>query len=251
MLVVRKEQIAALAQDTPKKFEERMLRYVQQYFLKQCEILGEVDTREVVRKSIIQANKYNFKSDHDVCIYINLVFMLGSGFDSDPMYPWAAALLHDEGIGNPSMRIDQLYNKAIACLKETAGDQNKYLLPVLLGIKNSSTDELLGQPNGDIENHLIERLGILYPQKCKAIGEENIRELIRHGIRTAESYAITNELGQRAFLFLMFMLGSDFHRDPLYPWAARILGDENKESGDVKAHRLVQEAREYLDNWLN
>lgn len=49
-----------------------------------------------------------------------LIALLGSGFDHDPLHPWAAAALHDDA-DDPLVRTEGLHRAALATLKAYAG----------------------------------------------------------------------------------------------------------------------------------
>jgi len=46
------------------------------------------------------------------------MFVLGSGFDADPLLPWASAILKDESITDQNERVNRLHAGAVACLKQ-------------------------------------------------------------------------------------------------------------------------------------
>jgi len=125
MLIIRKEQIEAFEQVALKNFENEMFAYLEKNFPKNCEIHGETKTREIIRYGIEDAEVHGFTSERDVCMYINLMLMLGHCFYKDPQLPWASAIFNDENI-SPSIKIDRIYDKAMAYLDQVAGvnDEN-------------------------------------------------------------------------------------------------------------------------------
>lgn len=250
MLIISNAQMEALAQAPAKRFENNMIEYVQEYFPKHYGILGEADLRQVIRYGIDQADSYGFISGRDVCLYICLMLMLGSDFDKDLQLPWANEILSDENIADLTTRIDRLYGEAMAYLDRVAGPQNEHLEHALFKIRKATVQDLLGSSTGDYESHMFARLSDIYPEKRKAVGEDNIRKLIRHGVASAEGYDISSEHGQGIFVLLMFMLGSAFDRDPQFSWATKVLDDDEITDAGVRFDRLHGEAIVYLDKWL-
>jgi hypothetical protein len=46
----------------------------------------------------VNAYKYNLLSEPEMLLYVVLMFIMGSGFDSDPQFPWAKNILDDNSI---------------------------------------------------------------------------------------------------------------------------------------------------------
>jgi hypothetical protein len=87
------------------------------------------------------------------------------------------------------------------------------------------------------EDETMRHLESLFPARVAAIPADELREIVRLGIRQSFSYGITREFDVRHYLELMFKLSFDFDRNPLTPWAKGIL--ENKDlPPDGKLARL-------------
>jgi hypothetical protein len=46
------------------------------------------------------------------------MFILGSGFDADPQFPWAAAILDDPSVGHPDQQAQRLHLAAMQHLEK-------------------------------------------------------------------------------------------------------------------------------------
>jgi hypothetical protein len=46
------------------------------------------------------------------------MFLLGSGFDKDPQFPWAENVLNDKSIPDESTRVDRLYKEAMTFMEK-------------------------------------------------------------------------------------------------------------------------------------
>ena len=113
MLIIRKKQMDKLKEYSFNQFENRMVDHLQHFFPDRYEALGESKTREMVRYSARQASRYGFHTEHDVALYNTLMYFFGLDFDTDPELAWAASILGDQAIGEPSERIERLYQGAI------------------------------------------------------------------------------------------------------------------------------------------
>lgn len=79
----------------------------------------------------------------------------------------------------------------------------------------------------------------LFPEACRALGPEGVRDAARHALERALSYGLDRERDALRYLSVMLTLGRDFDRDPAHPWARQILGA----AGDARGARLVDGAR--------
>jgi hypothetical protein len=113
MMIIRKRQMDRLKEYSLNQFENRMIDHLQHFFPDQYDALGESKTREMVRYGCKKASHYGFRTEHDVALYNTLVYAFGLDFDTDPKLPWAASVLGDAAIGEPSDRIERLYKAAI------------------------------------------------------------------------------------------------------------------------------------------
>jgi hypothetical protein len=90
MLILRKAQLDALKQAPQKSFEKSMLDFVRRHFPKHCVLLGDSAILKVVQLGGERARQYRLETGRDVSLYISLMFMLGSDFDTDCQLPWAS-----------------------------------------------------------------------------------------------------------------------------------------------------------------
>jgi hypothetical protein len=100
-----------------KDFEDRMVRHLVEFFPDQCKELGEVSVRALIRKGEKTASGYLLDAEQDVCLYVDLMFLLGEDFDTDPEIPWANAILTEQP-EDPEEKMDRLYSTAGEHLQE-------------------------------------------------------------------------------------------------------------------------------------
>jgi len=227
-----------------------MVIHIKKYFPKYYEIMGEPTVRKVIRYSIERAETYGLTTERDVCLYINLVFLLGSNFDTDVQFPWAAATLKDEMIKGSVIRIDKLYEIAMDYLGRVNGDNNIYLALALRKIREVPFGEFSYAVSEDVVRKVISQLKNVWPEKCQYLGNSILHQLVQHGIKSARRYNITGEKGLVLYIGLMFMLGSGFDNDPQFPWATAVLRNEVLTEQSAKVERLHTEAMAFLNKWL-
>ncbi len=89
-----------------------MIAHLSNYFTGQAIIIGKKAIIELVQHGYECAKKYNLITGFEVCLYIDLMIMLGHAFDTDPQIPWANDILINHEISNPTERIELLYKRA-------------------------------------------------------------------------------------------------------------------------------------------
>lgn len=246
MLKIRNAQIAAFERADAPHFEPRIIQHLKEAFPKHCGFLGEDGIRSVVRYGVTQAGAYGLTKQSAVGLFIDLMLLLGRGFDTDPQLPWAAEILNDETRADQGERADRLFERATAYLDQVSGPRNEFIDEAQRRILHASIEP----PAHDarFEDEVSDRLRKIWPQKHTYLGEAGVRRFIQQGIEAAKRYGITEQSGFLVYLGLMYMLGGSFDTDPLFAWASVILNDEEEDQTE-KIGRLYFEAINYLHQW--
>lgn len=114
MLIIRKAQMDAFAAAA---LTERVCDHVKEFFPERCASFSSQDLRQFVATGIKKAALYGFNASPEVCQYVDLMFLLGDEFDTDPSLRWAANLLRKGGY-TPELRMDLLFGAAIEHLEQ-------------------------------------------------------------------------------------------------------------------------------------
>jgi hypothetical protein len=93
----------------------------------------------------------------------------------------------------------------------------------MLRIRKEQYDILVQQAIHNFENRMYAHVTGVFPDECKALGEEGVRRLIKEGIERAARYGIEIEYDVARFVDLQYILAPDFDTNPEIPWAAAIL----------------------------
>jgi hypothetical protein len=94
-------------------------------------------------------------------------------------------------------------------------------------------------------DEVLEYIRGYYPEDCEALGDEQMRRAIDFGIDRAAAHGFDIKGDVCSYITLMFSLGSYFDEDPLVPWAAEVLEDNETDRSTVM-ERLYAKARNYL-----
>jgi hypothetical protein len=250
MLRIRKEQHEELGKVPLKRFEDSMVEHVKEFFPKYYEIHKEPLIRKVILYAVDRAESYRLITERDVCLYVNLVLLLGSNFDTDPQLPWAAAILNDETITDSDTRIERLHDKAMEYLDLAAGTENEYLGRALLKVREISIGDFAQMRTANVGDIAAAQLQKIWRRKCQQIGETTLHKFIGDAKESAKGYNIADGRGVVLYTTLMFLLGSGFDKDPQFPWAENVLNDKSIPDESTRVDRLYKEAMTFMEKWL-
>jgi len=93
-------------------FDAYMRAKLNAIYPEKCADLGEEGLRALVRQGVEFARNHDLTTERGVVVSIVLMLFLGSGFAEDPQFPWAAQVLADPALKEPSARADRLYSAA-------------------------------------------------------------------------------------------------------------------------------------------
>ena len=101
--------------------EGRALAHLRKCIPDVCESLTEAELRRIVRWGRSRSRGYGVEREADFFRYLNLMFMFGFAFDTDPKYSWASRTLNMQ---RPSRaKIDLLMDHAMLFCSRNADEQ--------------------------------------------------------------------------------------------------------------------------------
>lgn len=113
MLIIREQQCRAMTEALLTRFEEEMFRHLTEHFPQHCETLQDGGVRAAIRYGIERAASYGMRTACEVTLFIQLMFLFGRYFDSDPKLPWASRILSDPSLGTGTRRVEGLLEASI------------------------------------------------------------------------------------------------------------------------------------------
>ena len=96
MLVIRPEQMEVFKEAALRSFESEMVAHLAEFSPPLFKAIGEEQMRKAIQFGIDRAGSYGFDFRGPVRLYLELMLLFGSHFDTDPQYPWAAAILTNQ-----------------------------------------------------------------------------------------------------------------------------------------------------------
>jgi hypothetical protein len=248
MLRIRKEQMETLERAAVERFEKSLEAELAQALPKVVEMMGEDRFRAKVRSGLARARERGLESQNGLRLFTHLTFLLGGAFDRDPQTAWAAEILDDRE-SDEEIRVERLHQRSVKHLEEVAGEGGKLIEAVLARLQSEALEGYSQSGLGDFEAYMLRRFWLLYPEKCKCIGENALRKIIRDGMASARARGLTTERGVTLYLALVFLLGVGFDEDPQYAFAQEVLRDPALTEPRKKAEALYAGALEYLKRW--
>jgi len=249
MLQIRSEQNDALKTMALKRFEDEMVVHLGEFSPPLVKTLKEVQLRHAIRFGIKRAKHYNFTNRGPVRFYLEMMFMFGSHFDTDPQYPWASEILINQDADSQKQCADRLFEKTMDYRKQVIGPKDAYSLKALKKIlilarhpPTLSKDDFIPAIRRQVIN--------TYPEKAAYIGNNDLDTLIRESCDCALNLHFSDTRETSLLLVLMLTLGHGCIKDPLYPWISRTLADVKSRPPKNKARRLEKKSIIWLDHVL-
>lgn len=255
MLTIRKKLMEAFRAEAQLDFEERMIAHLRLFSPVHFKLLDVEQVRSAIREGIARAAVHDLTSERSVRYYVDVMFLVGGGFDKDPLLPWARTILAQQD--QEETRVDRLYAAAWVQLERTLEDQGDIdgtddpprFLPELRRLRTESEALLTTATLPDFRARITERLTTLFARTSEHAGAEAVSAALDHGIALAATHGIVTERGIAVFIIMIFFLGAGFTQDPLLPWVSAILDDDTLDGPAARVERLYTGTVAYLGQW--
>lgn len=226
VLVIRAEQMQVFKEAALRAFEDDMVGHCAAFSPLLFSAIGDQQIRMAIRSGIARANSYGFTCYGPVRLYLELMLLFGSHFDTDPQYPWAAEFLSNQEAGSSIQRAEELYKKTMEYQQAIAGPKDAYTFAALKAVAMFARQPLLQMTEENYIPSMVQEIASIYPQKAAYVGAESLDALIRKGMGGAKRQGFSSVRGSALISLLMFACGHGCGADPLFPWIARSLKDE-------------------------
>jgi hypothetical protein len=245
MLIIRTDQVTVFEQAASRQFEDEMMEHSKDFAEPLCKVIGDEQLRVALRSAIPRAEAYGFTNRGPIRLFIELTFLCGSAFDTDPQYSAVGEVLR--GSGDQMFRAQQIHEGYLDYLDKVSGpgavNVHKALKELLV---------LAKEPNSYSSNDLIatmlQEMDRIFPQKTAYVGEANLRALIYEALAEADRYDFSDARSQALIVILKYAFGHGCTDDPLYPWISQTLKDEKIVDSAARAARLEKKAITWLEH---
>jgi hypothetical protein len=247
MLAIRTEQMDVFRQAALKEFENEMLVHSQEFAPELSKVIGEEQLRLAVRGAMTRADGYGFTNRGSIRLFIEMMFLFGSAFDTDPQYPWAASILRDSS--DQMQRAQQLYEKILDYQDKVSGLDAINTREALRSLSFLPQQPLTFTAN-DFVPSMLREMAHIFPEKAAYLGNEALQALIHESYAVAQQARFPTARSYTLIVALMYAFGHGCTDDPLYPWIANTLRDEKIADPAARADRLERKALTWLDHVL-
>lgn len=247
MLTISTEQMKVFEKASLRTFEDEMVLHSQEFSPKLCEVIGEKQLRVALRQAMKRADSYGFTLKGPIRLYIELILLFGSDFDTDPQFPAIAEILQSDD--DEMTRADRIHEWVIDYNKNVSGKGNTNTHNALKALSISAKAKLNFQAYTFVED-ILQEIKRAFPQKAKYLGNENLTNLINDACTKARRYGFHTVRGQSMIVVLMFAFGHGCVNDPLYPWISLTLKDQKIKDSDARSYRLEKKAITWLEHVL-
>jgi hypothetical protein len=244
MLVIRRQQMLAFESTALQSFEDEMVAHSREFSPRLCEVLGDEQLRLAVRSAISRAMAYGLTNRGPIRLFIELMFLFGSGFDTDPQYPIFGRILGDEG--DQMRRAEQMHEANLDYYDKVCGAGAKNVHNALQNIALFARTQVPFS-YADFVLRMLDEMRRAFPQKVAYVGVEALTALIQTGRFEGRRYDFPPR-GELLLVVLMFAFGHGCTGDPLYPWISQTLQDQRIVDASARAARLERKALTWLDH---
>ena len=247
MLRIREQQMKVFEAAALRNFEDEMVEHSKEFTPRLCEVLGEEQLRVALRQAMQRADAYGFTNRGPIRLYIELTFLCGSEFDTDPQYPALGEILNS---GDDQMqRAEKLFEEFDTFLENIAGFDAVNVFKALEALAKFARKPL-NFSSENFDSQMAREMNLAFPQKVAYVGDEGITTLIHEGRTEAKAYGFPSVRGDALLVILKFAFGHGCTNDPLYPWISNTLNDKRIVDSSARASRLEKKALTWLDHVL-
>ncbi len=246
MLEIRPAQMKVFEEASLRRFEDEMVVHSTEFSPRLCEVLGEEQLRVALRQAMARAGDYGFTCRGPLRLFVEMMFLFGSDFDTDPQYPWAAEILN--GSDDQMQRSEKLCETILDYQKEVSGPDAANTRRALAELLALTQKPVAFSPNEFVAG-MRREMHRVFPQKTAYIGDQGVTLLIQEGRAKGQKYRFPIR-GEMAVVVLMFAFGHGCTGDALYPWIARTLEDERIVEPAARAERLEKKSVTWLNHVL-
>jgi hypothetical protein len=242
---IRTEQMQAFEEAARRRFDEEMVDHSKDFAPQLCEVIGDEQLRVALRSAMDRAESYGFTYRGPIRLFIEMMFLCGSAFDTDPQYPAVGEVLRADG--DQMQRAEQIHQGYLDYLERVSGPGAANVRKALKDLL-AFTREPVTFSSKDLVARMLQEMNRIFPQKVAYVGETNLKILMDEALAEARIYGFSDVRPQTLLVVLMFSFGHGCTDDPLYPWISRTLKDERIIDPAARAARLEKKAITWLEH---
>jgi hypothetical protein len=242
-MVIRDKQVAVFRDVQQARAEDELAAHCREFAPRVCQVAGDTGVREVVRIGITRARQYGFEDSVRTRFYIEVMLTLGSDFDTDPQFPWAAEILKDD-FSRPHVRAMVLHRDIAEYMERVMGNDREHVKAALDRFLQLPPEA----PPPEQRNRTDMRTFVrgFFPQKSESLDDPQLAQIVEAADRQTGEFNLP--AGRVVIAGVMLVFGHGAARDPLYPWISGVLRDPLIEVPEGRVQRLYARLRTYANS---
>lgn len=108
----------------------------------------------------------------------------------------------------------------------------------MLVIRSQQMDTFRGYMSNQFATLLMACITDLFPDASTGLDAQEMHVTIQWGIKRTRQYQFTSQNSIAKYIFLTFLFGKDFEKDPTLSWMHAILNDNDIDSPDLKMDKI-------------
>jgi hypothetical protein len=222
MLIVRKTQMAALRGDALARFEQELAEHALRFAPRHATSLGDLQLQLCVHTAVSRARERGFALRGAVRLWVELTFMFGIDFDSDPQLYTFVNILGSSAARDYADQLSIASNLRLGAIdfaERVAGSDGGLERAAVERVRSLSLDDLSVRS----EEAMIGLLGRIYPEKAGASGMSALQQIIKEARARSNTHGLDNPAVPMTITLLSFAFGHGCIADPLFPCIAETL----------------------------
>jgi hypothetical protein len=249
-MIIRQASLDAFKQMAIAAFEDEMVEHCQAFSPAICRPLGKEPLRLAIQMGLEQANARGFTRRGSSQFYLECMLLFGSGFTTDPQYPWIAEVLARNDFEEELHKSEALYETVKRHLDEVAGTDNRYVRGCLRRLLRMVEGELPVQQE-TFAYDMARIFDELHPEKTEAAGPVAIEALLQHAAERARyEYGFTGTRSVGLLAILMWFSGYRCDEDPFHPWIREALTTPPSKNTEAVGATLEKRAVVFFETFL-
>lgn len=241
MLQIRRAQFDALRRGRRQAFITEMTAHSRVRFPHITTPLADDQLRLIVEQRVTDALDAGFRLRGLVRLQLEIGFILGVGYATDPQYPWAGEILGLPDVVTDQRRARKLYEAAQAYFATVHGPGRRYAKHALQDLEYVAKAGLTEFPVDGLEDTFIRLVRSVYPQKARETGRTAMQRLFEHACEEGSRHGLEKPRDRLLVAALMLAFGHKCFHDRAQPWIAASVTDPS-ESCEERGARLERRA---------
>jgi hypothetical protein len=220
LLKIREKQAERLRAGVLQNFRIAMAEHLTQFAPDRVSAAGPEGVAAFVAKGIDAAREEGLRQRGPVRMWLEIMCVLGHGFNTDPQYRGLRPDLDPETFPMPFAQ--RLHRNVLEYIQQCFGPDRMYLARAV-----SRALDTASWVRGSSARGLINAVEALWPEKLAVTGTEPIAELSAAMDSEAQRIGLVSAEGRSLMGVLGVCFGAGILNDPLYPWLhARLTADK-------------------------